>query len=270
MTSVAIPRTAARRGFMRPDVSWLALAVWLRNRDVYRNLWRSEFIWPVVEPLVTLIALGIGLGDFIDLDTGQSYVEYIGPGLLAVFPMWSAASETAWGSFFRMEGQRTFDAIISTPASIDDVTSGEILWAATRAVITTVYVGLMVLAFGGIESPWALLVLPVAILPGLCFGAISLCYCALVKSVSQLNYFFAVYITPQFWLAGVFFPLEQQPEWLQVVAWFTPAYHAVEIYRGLCAGDWDMAYAGHIAWLTVFAAVFYAVALVLMRRRLVK
>jgi lipooligosaccharide transport system permease protein len=88
--------------------------------------------------------------------------------------------------------------------------------------------------------------------------------------VSQLNYFFAAYITPQYWLAGVFFPLDRQPEWLQTVAWFTPAFHVVRLYRGLAAGDLQWDHLASLGWMVVVTAVFYALALYLMRRRLVK
>ena len=165
MTTIALPRVA-RRVWRRPDVSTLALRVWQRNRDVYLNLWKAEAMWPLVEPLVTLVALGIGLGDFVDIG-GESYIDFIAPGMLAVFPMWMAAAEMGWGSFFRMDSQKTFDAIISTPASIDDVTTGEIFWGATRGFISICYIFVMVLVLGTIDSPLALLIFPLSFLPGL-------------------------------------------------------------------------------------------------------
>jgi lipooligosaccharide transport system permease protein len=268
MTALAPPRriTAA----FWPDVSRHALSVWRRNRDVYFNIWQSEAIWPIVDPLITLIALGIGLGDFVDLGVDQSYIDFIAPGLLAVFPMWVAAGETGWGSFFRMENQRTFDAIVSTPASIDDVVTGEILWAATRSVISVVYILVLAAAFGAVKSLLAALVLPLALLPGLMFGAISLCYTSVARSISQLNYFFAAFITPQFWLAGVFFPLDRLPEWVRVVAWFTPASHAVNVYRGLVEGNPQWGHLGDIAWMLAVTAAAFVLAVYAMRRRLTK
>jgi lipooligosaccharide transport system permease protein len=267
----AIGAGSAAPGWRRlPEISPLAWRVWQRNRDVYMNIWRAEAIWPIVDPAITLVALGIGLGDFVELDFEGSYLEFIAPGLLAVFPMWFAAGETGWGSFFKLENQRTFDAIISTPASVDDVTTGEILWAATRAVMSVVYILVLLVAFGAVGSVLALLAIPFALLPGLMFASISLCYTAITRSISQLNYFFAAYITPQFWLAGVFFPLDALPVWVQTIAWFTPAYHTVEIYRGLVAGDPDAGDLVHLAWIVVVAAVFYVLAAALMRRRLVR
>ena len=269
MTAIALPR-AARAAFRKPDISLLAACVWQRNRDVYLNTWKAEAMWPLVEPLLTLVALGVGLGDFVELDGQGSYIDFIAPGMLAVYPMWMAAAEMGWGAFFRMEAQGTFAAIVSTPASIDDVTSGEIIWGATRAFISICFIMVMVLGLGSIESPLALLIFPLSFLPGLMFAAMALAYTAIARTVSQLNYFFAAYITPQYWLAGVFFPLDQLPGWVQTVAWFTPAYHAVRVYRGLVAGHLQWDYLIDIGWMAGVTLVFYALALHLMRRRLIK
>ena len=259
-----------RRAIHRPDVSLRALRVWQRHRDVYLQLWKSELIWPLVEPLITLFALGVGLGGLVELESGQSYIEFIAPGLLAVWPMWSASAECGWGSFFRMENQRTFDAIVATPVSIEDVITGEILWGASRALISTAYILVVISAWGLVDSPLALLVLPAAVIPGIMFASISLSYTSVAWSISSLNYFFAVFITPMFWLAGVFFPVERLPEWAQTAAWWLPATHAVKVYRALTSGDLEWSHLGDAVWMVVVAAAFYVIALYSMRRRLVK
>jgi lipooligosaccharide transport system permease protein len=227
-------------------------------------------IWPFVEPFLTILALGVGLADFVEIEGYEHYILYFGPAMLAVFPMWSATAECAWGSFVRMDTQGTFSAAISTPVSVDEVTTGEILWGATRAVISVCYVMAIVAVFGGIESFWALAIVPFAVLPGIMFSAISLAYTAVSKSVSSLNYFFATYVTPQFWLAGVFFPLSEMPGWVEVVAWFTPAYHVVRIYRGVAMGHVEASYLIDLAWIAVVAMIAYFIAIHTMRRRLIK
>ncbi len=128
----------------------------------------------------------------------------------------------------------------------------------------------IVAVFGGIESLWALDVIPFAIVPGLMFSAIALAYTATVKSVSSLNYFFATYVTPQFWLAGVFFPLSEMPGWVEVIAWFTPAYHVVRIYRGMAIGELEAAHLVDLAWIVVVAAAAYLLAIHFMRRRMIR
>ncbi|MEE8345788.1 MAG: ABC transporter permease [Dehalococcoidia bacterium] len=266
MTAIGLRSPA----FRRPDVSLRALRVWQRNRDVYLQLWKSEIIWPVVEPLITLFALGVGLGGLVDLESGQPYIEFIAPGLLAVWPMWAASAECGWGSFFRMENQRTYEAILATPVSVEDVITGEILWGATRALISATYILVVITAWGLVDSPLAILVLPLTVLTGVMFASISLSYTSVAWSISSLNYFFAVFITPMFWLSGVFFPIERLPEWGQKVAWWIPATHAAEVYRGLVSGDLHWSHLGDIAWMVVAVAMFYSLALFSMRRRLVK
>jgi lipooligosaccharide transport system permease protein len=219
---------------------------------------------------VTLFALGVGLGGLVDLESDQRYIEFIAPGLLAVWPMWSASAECGWGSFFRMENQRTFDAIVATPVSIEDVITGEILWGATRGLISATYILVIISAWGLVDSPLAVLVLLVAVLPGIMFASISLSYTSVAWSISSLNYFFAVFITPMFWLGGVFFPIERLPGWAQDAAWFIPATHVVDVYRGLTSGNMEWSHLGDVAWMVVVTAMFYTLALFSMRRRLVK
>jgi len=267
--TIALPRL----GIRVPDVSYRAYRVWQRNRDVYLRLWKAEAIWPLAEPLITLLALGLGLGELItetELPGNQRYIEFIAPGILAVFPMWAAAGECGWGSFFRMENQRTYHAIIATPVSIEDVITGEVLWGATRGLISSVYIVAVSAAFGLLDSPMVLLAFPIAYISSFMFASISLSYTSVARSISSLNYFFALFITPQFWLGGVFFPLERLPEELQAAAWFVPATHVVDIYRGLVQGQLNLSHLGDLAWIGVVAAVFYYLALISMRRRLIQ
>ena len=272
MAAIAIPGSAQKRHarWQAPQVTLRTLHVWRRNRDVYLNVWRSELIWPIVEPLVTLLALGLGLGDFVKLDTKGSYIDFIGPAMIAVFPMWTSTAECAFGSFTRMNSQGTYDAIIATPVSVDEVTTGEIIWGASRSLLGVFYVMAMVALMGGINSPMALLIFPLALVPGVMFAALALAYTSIARSVSSLNYFFASFITPQFWLSGAFFPLSELPHWMTVVAWFTPAYHVVRVYRALAEGHPHANHLIDIAWIAGVAVVAYLISITLMRRRLVK
>jgi lipooligosaccharide transport system permease protein len=272
MTAVALPTAAGRRRvrWQAPQVTMRCLHVWRRNRDVYLNIWRSELIWPIVEPLVTLLALGLGLGDFVKLESGQDYIDFFGPAIIAVFSMWTATAECGWGSYTRMDAQGTYDAIIATPVSVDEVTTGEIIWGMSRSLLGVFYIMVMVAIMGGISSPMALLIFPLALIPGIMFSAISLAYTSIARSVSSLNYFFASFITPQFWLSGSFFPLSELPHWVSVVAWFTPAYHVVRLYRALANGDLQTDHLIDVGWILVVSVVAYLFAISMMRRRLIK
>lgn len=258
----------------RPDVSVGAFRVWLRSRDVLMRRWKTEMLGMIAEPFIVIFALGLGLGRFVELGTGQEYVVFLGPGLLALFPMFAAVFECAWGSFVRLEMQGTYDAIIATPVSVDDVITGEILWGTTRATVTASYILLVMLALTPwldfVQSPLVLLIIPLAVLPGLLFSCISICFASIARAMSQFSYFFNLVVNPMFWFGGAFFPYSELPEWAQTAGWFIPLSHVVSLYRGLIEGSLQWSHLGDVVWLMVVTAFFYWLAIVSMRRRLVQ
>lgn len=255
----------------QPDLSAGALHVWQRNRDVLLRLWKSEFVAQLLEPPFVILALGLGLGKFVELDNGQDYVAFLAPGLLAMFPMFTAVFECAWNSYLRLD-QGTYRAILATPASIDDIITGEILWGATRSTVNAAYILLVAMLLtpwlGMVGSPWAILCVPVAVLPGIFFSAMSILFASVAKAMSQFGYFFNLVINPMFWFGGAFFPTDSLPAWGRAVAWFIPLTHATALYRGFITGEMAWSLAGDFAWLVVATAITYLAALWSMRRRL--
>jgi len=259
---------------VRPDLSIGAWRVWQRHRDVLLQLWKSEFVAQLVEPVIVIFALGLGLGQFVQLASGEKYVEFLTPGLLAMFPMFAAVFECSWGSYVRLEMQGTYRAIMATPVSVDDIITGELLWGTTRSMMNGAYILLVAVALNPwyhmVDSPLAILIIPLSVVPGLLFSAISLCFASVARAMSQFSYFFNLVINPMFWFGGAFFPLEDLPRWAQVLGWFIPLTHVVNLYRGLIEGELALGHLGNLAWLLVVTAVFYWLALVGMRRRLIE
>jgi len=255
-------------------VSLRSLRVWQRNRDVFMRLWRAELVPPLIEPIFFILAIGLGLGAYVNLDGQQDYIQFLVPGMLAIFPMFAAVGECLWGAYFRMARQGTYQAIISTPVSVEDLTGGEILWGATRMVISTTFLLLIVAIFSPVydlyRSPLILLVPPLSLAAGIVFAATTLSYTAVAPSISSLNYFFTLFITPTFWFGGAFFPPDKLPAALRVVAWFIPTTHIVNVYRGLVDGVPQWSQLGDLAWLAVVGLAFTNLAVVNMRRRLIK
>lgn len=255
------------------STSHRSVHVWKRNRDVFLHLWKAELSWPIVEPVLIMVGLGLGLGTFVELDGDESYLQFIVPGLLGVFPMFAAVSECGWGSYSRMEMQHTFDAIMATPVSVDDIITGEIIWAASRAVLSTFYILVVALIltpfYDLVQSPLFWLTLPFAFLHGFMFGALSLSYTANVRAMSQLMYFFSLIVMPMFYLGGVFFPLDDLSLGYRIAAWLLPISHVAEINRGLVMGGLDFGMIFNFLWILVATALLYRLALWRMRVRMI-
>jgi lipooligosaccharide transport system permease protein len=183
--------------------------------------------------------------------------------------MWSAAFETTYNVYFRMNELRYYDNVLSTPVEVQDLVAGDLAWSSTRATIYGTVVLIVVAAFGLISSAWAILIPPLVLLGGLCFSVIGYAFTSLIPKIDLYSYFFTLGITPMFLFSGIFFPFERLPDWVEVVAWLTPLYHLVEITRGLATGPEALAILANVAWLAVVSAILFAVPVRAVRRRLV-
>ncbi len=267
-------------GFKLPKLTYRVWTVWRRNFDVFTKTIFVNFLPALLEPILYLAAFGVGLGALITGSVqGGSYIQFIGPGLIAIAVMYGSFYECTYGSFVRMYFQKTFDAIIATPVSVEEVIAGELLWGATRATINGTIVLAVVAAFGLVSSPLFLLVPVLAFFGGLLFASLGMCFTALAPTIDFFNFPTFLFITPMFLLSGTFFPLSLLPGVLQTVALAVfPLTHVVDLTRGLFSGQME-SFAGlspeimavfSIVWIAIVTLLFFVLAIKMMKKKLIK
>ena len=248
--------------------SWHAIRVWQRNRDVFFRLWHSEAPGFIAEPIIVILAMGAGLGAYVGLVDGQQYIEFITPGIIASYAMFSASFECTYGSFVRMEYQKTYDAIIATPLSVEDVIAGEILWGATRSFMTGTAILAIAAVFQLVPSLWALTIPVLAFLEGLMFSSIAIVFTSFVPAIYSFNYYFTLFVTPMFFFSGVFFPLSSFPEIVQRLSWIAPLTPVVHLSRALVNGEFNLNLLWALVLIVILIILFFTISLATMKRRL--
>lgn len=236
---------------------------------VYTKLYKSSIAFNFVEPVLYLVALGLGLGGFVREINGVSYIQFIAPGLIASSSMFATASECTYGTYIRMTYQKTFDAILATPVHIHDLVAGEMMWGATKSVFYGSVIALVISFFGLIGSPLIILAVPVLFLSGLIFAEISIITTAFVPGIDSFSYFFTLVLTPSFLFSGIFFPIDTLPSPVNQIAFFIPLYHLVNVCRAFSSGSlysvrWD------VVWLVAVAGLLAPYPFRFMRRRMIK
>jgi lipooligosaccharide transport system permease protein len=262
MTSVALLRM--------PELSLRWLPVWRRNLLVWRKLAIASVLGNIADPLLYMLALGYGIGSFIPEIGGMKYIAFIGTGMVCQSAMFTASFEAMYSAFSRMHMQRTWEAIINAPLSLDDVLFAEWMWAGTKSVISVLAILAVIMVLGYGHSWLAVWVLPLGFVIGLTFGAFGLVMNSLAPGYDFFTYFFTLVLTPTLLLSGVFFPVEQMPAALRVAAAILPLSHGIDIARPLLSGNVPDNIVLHIAVLLADACAAYYVALVLTRRRLLR
>ncbi|KLK89288.1 ABC transporter permease [Methanoculleus sediminis] len=252
------------------DITARVQSVWRRNWDAFLRTYRVNFIPPFIEPVLYLLALGFGLGTYIEAVDGIPYPVFIAPALVSISVMYSAFFECTYSSFVRMYYQKTFDAIIATPVGIDEVIAGEMLWGATRGMIYAALMLPVLLLFNVVAMPSSLLLIPFAFLAGLLFAGIAMCFTAITPSIDALNYPSFLFITPMFLFSGTFFPLDLLPEPIQYFALAAlPLTHVVGFNRAITLATFSPVNLLNLAWIAAATVIFFVLAIRLMRRRLV-
>ena len=246
------------------------LHVWRRNLLVWRKLAIPSVLGNLADPLLYMLGLGYGLGSMLPQMQGTSYVAFLAGGVVCSSTMMTASFEAMYSAFSRMHVQRTWDAIINAPLTLDDVVLGEWVWAASKSVLSGCAVLVVAAALGLVGSALALLIIPVILLTGLVFAGLGLIITALSPSYDFFMYYFTLAITPMMLLCGVFYPLEQLPVLAQTAAQVLPLSHAVALSRPLMNGVLpDNAWL-HVLVLALYAGVSYGVARHLLRKRILK
>lgn len=245
-----------------------ALRVWQRHWTVYTKLYKTSFALNFAEPALYLVAMGFGLGAFVQEIHGQPYIQYIAPGIIASSSVFAAVYECTYGTYIRMTFQKTFDAILATPVNLDDLVVGELVWGATKSAIFGVTIMIVVALFGLVSSPFLVLAVPFVFLGGLVFAQLSVMFAAVVPGIDSFSYFYTLFMTPLFLFSGIFFPLDSMPPVVAKIAYFTPLYHLVNVCRSLSTGMFIEALPGAV-WIVAAAVLLWPFPFRLMRRRVI-
>ena len=239
------------------------------------RLWRGDVFTSFVGPLLFLDAMGLGLGRYVDDGTGAAqldgldYLVFVTPGLLIASVMQSAAADSLWPVMGGLKWFGSFHAMVSTPLAPGDVFGGKVIWTGVRAGISAVAFMIVAVGIGGIESWWAVLPIPVAVLTALAFAAPLAAYAAACESDQSFSIIMRLGIVPLFLFSGTFFPVSQLPDAVQPLAWLSPLWHGVEPARSFTTGaiDWPIT-AVHLAILIAIAAAGWRWGVARFTRRL--
>jgi lipooligosaccharide transport system permease protein len=233
-----------------------------RNLYVYRRTW-IVILSGFFEPLFYLGSIGFGLGALVGGVTGPggqqiSYQLFVAPALLASAAMNGAVAEGTFNFFFKLNYNKTFDAILSTPLSPGDIAVGELVWALIRGGVYAVAFILVMLLLGLVASPLIVLALPAALLIGFAFGGVAMAATSFMRTWQDFDLVQLV-ILPLFLFSGTFYPLDAYPEGLRVLVQLTPLYQGVDLLRALVVGHVDASLLVHVVYLAAMGLIGLAI-----------
>jgi lipooligosaccharide transport system permease protein len=220
------------------ELSVRAFRCWL---VMYRRTWRSSIWSSVFGPLFYLGAMGYGLGSLVDAHGtaslgGVRYVVFVAPAVLAVQAMNSGLTNAMFPVFGGIHWNKIYIAARATMLRPADIYRGSLLFILMRITMNSACFLVFMAAFGLIESWWAVLLLPAAVLLGAAFAAPTAAWAVTLSNQTPMNYVFRFGSVPLMLFSGTFFPVSQLPGWLRPIAYATPLWHGAALCRSLSLG----------------------------------
>ena len=233
-----------------------------RNVYVYRHGW-MVLLSGFFEPLFYLLGIGFGLGALIGTIAGPggqpiSYQLFVAPALLASAAMNGAITESTFNFFFKLNYDKTFASILSTPLSPGDIALGELGWALIRGGLYGIGFMAVMAIFGLLVSPWVILAVPAALLIGFAFGAVGMAATSFMRTWQDFD-LIQLFVLPMFLFSGTFYPIDAYPAALRVFVQLTPLYQGVDLLRSLAVGAISPVLLFHVAYLATMGFVGLAV-----------
>jgi lipooligosaccharide transport system permease protein len=243
----------------------------------YRRNWRATAVSSVLQPLLFLLAFGVGFGSLVDgtgraseATGGVGYLVWLAPALLAVSAVQSGTFESTYPVLSGFKWQRIYHAMTAGPISPAQVAVAHLTWVSAKiAGSGLIYIAVIAL-FGGVGGPGILVSLLAAVLTGAAVTALVTAYSGRLETEGgSFSVLFRLVLIPMTLFSGTFFPVERLPVWIQPLAWVSPLWHGTELARSAALGRWvPLAALGHLGYLLVLLAVGTWLATRIYTRRL--
>lgn len=246
----------------------------------YKNMskWMTSVIaFGFGNPVLNLIAFGIGLGALVDKSTGGNgvagvgYLQFVAPALLAAAAIQGIVDEVTGPVLDGFLWDQTFYAQAATSLNHKQMVNGILIIASGRGLFTSVAYGAVMVAFGAIPATSFLPLVLIGVCSSTAWATLVFAWVARrtdANSVFDIIHRFVV--VPMFLFSGTFYPLGNSPIYLQWIGWISPLWHATELGRWLTIGTQIPAWllGVHVVYFIVMFVVGLSLTYPVFKRRL--
>lgn len=246
-----------------------SVAVLERHLHLYRRLWRGTVFSSFVLPALSLLSIGLGVGSYVGDVEGTSYLAWVAPALLVSTAFQIGINESTFGILTDLEWVGGMHVMRTSPVRIRDMIAGWLLYVLAMTGLAVVAFVLVGWVFGALHPNALPAAIAVGALVSLSVALPTTAFSATVRNTEYFQLLSRFVMIPAMLFSGTFFPVSALPLALRPIAWVSPLWHGVELFRGATVDvppAWPVVV--HIGYLLLWAGLGFVWAHWQLRRRL--
>lgn len=198
---------------------------------------RSRIISSLAFPLLFLVIFGAGFGRVIgSIAPGVDFIQFMYPGIVAMSVLTTslfAGVSVVWDREFGFLRE-----ILVAPIGRTGIVFGKALGAGITALLQVLILLVLAPILGVSLTPQAILALvPVVVILSLGLSGLGILLASFMTSQQGFQLLMQLLIFPLIFLAGVFFPVDNIPVWLEVISKINPLTYGVDAIRQIMLGS---------------------------------
>jgi ABC-2 type transport system permease protein len=198
---------------------------------------RSRIVSSLAFPLLFLVIFGAGFGNTIGaLAPGVDFIQFMYPGIVAMTVLTSslfAGVSVVWDREFGFLRE-----ILVAPIGRTGIVLGKAAGATMSALLQVAIMLVLAPILGvSLTLPMLAALIPFVIVLSLGLAGLGLLIATFMTSQQGFQLFIQLLIFPLIFLAGVFFPVNNVPVWLEVISKVNPLTYGVDAIRQLFLGS---------------------------------
>ncbi len=220
-------------------MSTLAACGALLQRDLRAVLRsRSQLYSSMLFPLMLLAILGAGVSEGLDptLVPDGDYVTFLVPGVIAMTVLFSSTFSSA--SYYRDRDSGLLRVMLASPHSPQVILLGKALAGVTIGGLQALAVLAIAAAVPAIDLEWqygvgpgVLLAAAAVVLLAAFLNGFAQVVASRIRTMQGFHLIMNLVLFPLLFFSGAFFPLDDLPTWLKVLATANPLSYAVDLLR---------------------------------------
>jgi ABC-2 type transport system permease protein len=224
-----------------------------------KDIWKQSILAPVISNLLFFVVFGVALADRIATFEGFSYLTVLVPGLVAMGLMMNALQNPIFSLVIAKYSGNISD-LLMLPLTGMELAFGYLFGGMVRGLAVAIVTLIVGMIFTPVPFTSPLLILLFLFLIGGTFTSLGCIIGVLSKDFDQGNFIPTFVINPLIYLGGVFYSIDQLPNFLQIVSKFNPLLYMIDGLRYSFLGVGDISIGVSVAVTSLMFVVTFSIA----------